>query len=316
MKKLFAIAAVVAVALTSCVKNEVITPDNEISFKAVNHKNTKANVHGPNDSNTYEPAEHFGVFAFPSYDTNEQYMANEEIYKQGSEWKAAEPYYWLKNNHTLTFAAYSPYVFEAAGKVTATFDKGIAIESYTTNNDLTKQVDLMVSDLHTQGSGVVNVPFNHTLSQIKFTVKPAEADYALTSIVINSVTFTVAPTANYASTDGTFANSAWTDHSGVMLYDIVKDDYTLALGNTNRQSFGVPVLIIPQNAVDIRVDYTITDIHGNEQTCYAVYQHDAGKAWAKNTIYNYHLAIGMNEITFDPEVVSWASQDIITGEWR
>ena len=316
MKKLFAIAAVVAVALTSCVKNEVITPDSEINFKAVNYKNTKAEVHGPNDTNTYKENEHFGVFAFPSYNTTEQYMAKEEIYKQGSEWKAATPYYWLKNGHTLTFAAYSPYVFEGAGIVTATYAEGIAIESYTTNNDLTKQVDLMVSDLHTQGSGVVNVPFKHTLSQIKFTVKPAEADYALTSIVINSVTFTVAPTADYASTNGTFANSAWTNPSGVMVYDIVDVDYSLDLTDTNRQSFGVPVLIIPQNAVDIRVDYTITDIHGNEQTCYAVYTHDAGKTWAKNTIYNYHLAIGMNEITFDPEVVSWESEDIITGEWR
>lgn len=316
MKKLFAIAAVVAVALTSCVKNEVITPDSEINFKAVNYKNTKANVHGPNDTNTYHADEHFGVFAFPSYNTTEQYMSNEKIYNHGTEWKAATPYYWLKNNATLTFAAYSPYVFEDAGIVTATYEKGIAITGYATNNDLTKQVDLMVSDLHTQASGVVNVPFKHTLSQIKFTVKPAEANYSLNSIVINSVTFTVAPTANYASTNGTFANSAWTDHSGEMVYDIVDTDYALELDHTNRQSFGVPVLIIPQDAVNIRVDYTITDIHGNVQTCYAIYEHEAGKAWAKNTIYNYHLAIGMNEITFTPEVVSWDSEDIVTGEWR
>ena len=306
MKKLFAVVAIVAVALTSCVKNEVITPDGEITFKAVNYKNTKAYVHGTIEDVIYPNAESFGVFAYPSNNITEDYMENVEISKQGSVWKNdARNYYWPKDGVSLTFAAYSPYHFEGAGVVTATAAQGIKIAGYTTNNDLTKQVDLMVADvIRGKTSGPVAVPFKHTLSALKFKVAPKEAGYTIERITLNKVSFKVACTADYASTDGTFANSAWTNRSGEMVYSVINGEYVVDLNNTNMQSFGVPVIVIPQGAVDITVDYTIDYGFGHVEVCNAVY-HPNGATWNKNTIYTYNLTIGLDEILFEPTVEAW-----------
>ncbi|MBO5661706.1 MAG: fimbrillin family protein, partial [Tidjanibacter sp.] len=70
MKKVLAFAAVVAMVLTGCVKNEVIEPEREIDFNAVNYKaqTGRAEVYGPLAGTTYDTKEHFGAFAFHDTD--------------------------------------------------------------------------------------------------------------------------------------------------------------------------------------------------------------------------------------------------------
>ncbi len=306
MKKLFAIAAVVAVALTSCVKNEVITPNNEISFKAVNHKNTKAEVYGPIASTTYPADEHFGVYAFHSANGfANTYMNNIEVEKYGSAsyWRhATDTYYWPKDA-TLKFACYSPYEF-GAGTVSADATKGVYFTGFSTTNDLSQQVDLMTSAVSAEmSSGSVPVPFQHLLSQIKFTVK-TDKEYGaydkVDSFRINSVKFTVFSKADYNNGVANY----WDNHAATMEYNALAAEYYITKDGS-KQTLGIPVMIIPQTAVAITVDYTIN--YDNVNVVTTDYTFTPAVNWEKNTIYTYNLTIGLDEIKFEPTVVDWAT---------
>lgn len=305
MKKLFAIAALVAVALTSCVKNEVVTPTGEISFKAVNYKNTKAEVYGPVSGVTYPEDEHFGVYAFHSANGfANTYMNNIEVEKYGTEdyWRhATDTYYWPKDA-TLKFACYSPYEF-GAGTVSADAAKGVYFTGFSTTNDLSQQVDLMTSAVSAEmSSGPVAVPFNHLLSQIKFTVK-TDKNYGpydkVDSFRINSVKFTVYSKADYNNGVANY----WDNHSAPMEYNALAAQYYITKDGS-LQTLGVPVMIIPQNAVTITVDYTIN--YDNVNIVTTDYTFTPTVTWEKNTIYTYNLTIGLDEIKFEPTVVDWA----------
>lgn len=303
MKKFFAIAAVVAVALTSCVKNEVITPNEEINFKAVNYKNTKAYKYGPIDNTTYPIEEHFGVFAFPEDLTGHKYMNNVEVQYDGSEyWKhATQSYYWPKDGKSLDFVCYSP--FYATG-VDATYDKGVAFTNFTTTNDLDQQVDLMATSvIEDKTSGPVQVKFAHLLSQIKFNVAPKEV-YHIIGITVKDITFTVKSEGDYAQPGTTIVWNGWSGLANDLAYDVVDTDKKIVHTSTATQPVGTPVIIIPQNQVEITVNYEIDYDGTYKEQCNATYT--PATQWQMNKIYTYNITIGLDEIKFKPEVVEWA----------
>lgn len=309
MKKFLAIAAVVAVALTSCVKNEMFELNDEISFKAVNYKNTKANIYGPYTTVSYNQNEHFGVFAFPSNNPTHAYMDNVEVEYNGIDyWKnLSKTYYWPKDDAvSLSFVCYSPYNFApCTGTVTANLTNGVSISDFTTTADVAKQVDLMATDLianqkkDTNG-GVVAVPFNHLLSQIKFTVAP-KAIYDINGITIQSISFTVKSQGDYNTT----VTKGWDDLKADLFYDVVSTDYNVNCTVTNAQEVGTPVMIIPQGQVDITVNYEIDYDGTYKEQCDATYTHTPAGNWEKNKVYIYNLTIGLDEILFAPEVKVW-----------
>lgn len=308
MKKILAIAVMAAAVLTSCVKNEIVSPAGEINFNAVNLKNTKAEVYGPIANATY-PDEHFGVFAFPNLDPTVKYMNNVEIQKVGTYWKnAAQNYYWPKEDgNSLDFVAYSPYVLDpCSGTVTATYDKGIAIDNFTTTAELGRQVDLMVSNVvedQTAADGEVDVVFKHVLSQIRFTAAPKEAGYTIGGITVNSVKFTVKSQADYAQTGTAVQWNAWSNHDVDLVYEALNGGQSVDLTSTAAKEISVPLLIIPQNATQITVAYTINYGSGHLENCVATYTPAA--QWQMNKIYTYNLSIGLDEIKFNPSVSPW-----------
>lgn len=312
MKKLFAIAALAAVALTSCVENEVITPNNEITFNAVNSKNTKAEVYGPIIGVDYPVDEHFGVYAFHSANAfADTYMDNIEVEKYGAEsyWRhATDTYYWPKDA-SLKFACYSPKAF-GAGNVSANATEGIQFVDFTTTNNLGEQVDLMISKVSPElTAGPVNVQFNHLLSQIKFTVK-TDKNYGVydkvESFKINSVKFTPYTQADYVSTDGANAAGYWSNRDLPVEYNALASEYYITKDGS-KQEICTPVMIIPQDAVTITVNYTIDYDGTNVITTDFDIVPTGITAWGRNTIYIYNITIGLDEIKFEPEVVDWAT---------
>lgn len=305
MKKFFAIAAVVAVALTSCVKNEVITPDEEINFKAVNYKNTKAEVTGPITDATY-PDEHFGVYAFHSANSYANtYMNNVEVEQNGTYWKhKTDSYYWPKDAD-LKFACYSPYAF-GTGDVTATAANGVMFTGFKTKNAVKDQIDLMVSEVSAPlNGGHVDVLFHHLLSQIKLDIKTDktyDADDKVVEFKINSVTFTAWSTADYIA-DGTIAGGYWDNHKNAVVYDVLDGVAKVVLKNQTVEALGEEALIIPQNCGNITVNYTIDYDGTNKVTTDYVITPTEG--WERNKIYTYHITIGLDEIDFAPEVKVW-----------
>lgn len=325
MKKVFALAALVAVALTSCVTNEVVTPEGEIAFKAVSYKNTKAVVNGPISGTTYPTNEHFGVYAYHSTTawstsyTPSPYMYGAdgkgvEIEKVGTYWKNADQsYYWPKTG-MLSFVAYSPYAF-GAGTVSATATEGVAFSDFTTTNNFAAQVDLMATDVVkdlAKANPVVPVPvaFKHLLSQVKVAVKPAATTYGssgVASITLDRVVLSgVNSVADYASVDGAVVANGWSGHATPIEYTYLSTSQGVTLTAAEAAAVGDAALVIPQTVAGrkITIDYTINYNGGAKDVMTnVVYNVPDAFAWEMGKIYTYTITIGIgDEITFTPSV--------------
>lgn len=334
MKKVLAFAAVVAMVLTGCVKNEVIEPEREIDFNAVNYKaqTGRAEVYGPLAGTTYNAAEHFGAFAFHDTDAWHAtdasynpavYMNNVEIWLDGldvKKWKNhTKPYFWPKTGQ-LSFVCYSPYAF-GAGTVAATATKGVTFTGFTTTNDLPKQVDLMTMDVltdQTKAGAEVEAAFKHILSQVVFTVAPKEnvKDYVTDLTLDKLVLKAVKSVGNYASIDATVANGSWNTVTTPIDYTFTTAtaqdvDHT----KTTAAAVGNPAIVIPQACENyiVEVGYTITYIGGAKDV---VNTGDTLKIstakWEKGNKYTYNLQIGLgDEILFTPSIsTDWANDGV------
>lgn len=331
MKKVFALAALVAVALTSCVTNEVVTPEGEIAFKAVSYKNTKAVVNGPITTTTYPTTEHFGVYAYHSTEawstsyTPSPYMYGAdgkgvEIWENGGVWKNhTQSYYWPKTG-MLSFVAYSPYAF-GTGTVSATATAGVAFTDFTTTNNFAAQIDLMATDVvkdKAKPNPVVSVPvsFKHLLSQVKVAVKPAATTYGssgVASITLDRVVLSgVNSVADYASAGGAVVATGWSGHATPIEYTYLSDDPAdnqgVTLTATEGEAVGDAALVIPQKVAGrkITIDYTINYNGGAKDVMTnVVYNVPDTFDWEMGKIYTYTIIIGIgDEITFTPSVSS------------
>lgn len=310
MKKILAIAVMAAAVLTSCVKNEIVSPAGEINFNAVNLKNTKAEFNGPIADATYPTNEHFGVFAFHSANSfANTYMNNVEVSKYGSEtyWRhATDTYYWPKDA-TLKFACYSPYA-DVNTIATATAANGVMFTGFAAPTAVSEQIDLMVSEVSGEldaTAGTVNVVFHHLLSQIRFTVKTDKvygSSDKVEKFTINSVTFTPWGKADYIA-DGTIAGGSWINHSTPVTYDALGGTPYDVTKDNSPQNLGTALLIIPQTKGEITVNYTIDYDGTNKVTTDYKFTPEAG--WERNKINIYNITIGLNEIKFAPEVKTW-----------
>ena len=193
MKKSLLIAAAVMITFGACTNDDSAPVQNEISFKAINYKNTKAAI---NDA-FYPTTVSFGVFAYylptgtwaANGTTASEYMNDVNVSYDGATtniFKPAKKYYW-PNQGSLTFVAYSPETVVADYTVS---NKTLTITDYSCNQNYSLQSDLMYSkgwdarDKSANNSAAVNnngysdgvqILFRHALSQIRFFAKPKEA---------------------------------------------------------------------------------------------------------------------------------------------
>ena len=175
MKKFFLLAAVVGVALTSCVKNEglaTVADQNEITFEVAKFKaSSRAEV------------------AFPG--SHSPYIENAEIiYKvaDGNGYWAAngETYFWPTQGH-LDFISYAPYNADAASPAVPKIsdaDVQQTLKYETFKVDAANPVDLLYSDKAMQQTantvhyGFTGVPtlFHHALAKLNIMVKAFRLD--------------------------------------------------------------------------------------------------------------------------------------------
>lgn len=202
MKKMLFLAAVSAIALTSCVNEENFEgpkPQAQVMrFDAPVMKKTRANVMGEIQGHLYDKAEHFKVFckiyegSFAGWESATDYFRTEgDVAKneggESSYWATESEYYWPEAQHNLAFAAYSPAVLEPSPTSINHTAKGLQIEGFTTAADANKQYDLMYSDRildrnrTNNGSVAVALIFRHALSSIVFSSEKEDdkADYTI-----------------------------------------------------------------------------------------------------------------------------------------
>lgn len=208
MKKSLLIAAAVMITFGACTNDDSAPVQNEISFKAINYKNTRAAI----NISAYPTDIPFGVFAYylptgknwsSNYADAQLYMNNIKVSFESDIYKPVTKYYW-PNTGSLTFVAYSPK--EVLNEATldnledkkeveasyATATKTLTIANYSCETveggDFSDQSDLMYSkavdadDISANdkefvvGSDVkgVQIQFRHALSQIRFFAKSKE----------------------------------------------------------------------------------------------------------------------------------------------
>lgn len=194
MKKFFLLAAVVGVALTSCVKNEgvAVTADqNQITFEVAKYKATsRAEVAYPTDLS-------FGAYAYYENTltpgTHSLYIDNAEIVYKVADgrgyWAAkSETYYWPTQGH-LDFVSYSPYNEDATSPAVpkisdSDVQQTLKYEGFKV--DAANPVDILYSDkamqqtANTVNYGFTGVPtlFHHALAKLNFLVRTFRLDNA------------------------------------------------------------------------------------------------------------------------------------------
>ena len=299
MKKFFVMAALVGVALTSCMKNEVYVPtcDAPISFEVANYEaQTRAN-------GVFATTETFGVNAWSAYTDEEgntttyPLMAGEEVAYTDGKWTTGTPYYWPING-TVDFIAYYPA--DEAPDIAYEYD---GTDTYTYEDYIVGEDDLMYADKairfnknntaaeNTSGinSGFAGVPtlFHHALAKVNFKVQNANPVDATNSaykykIIVNSITLNVYNQGTLTLTnDGTDddaslgtwnkpTNEVWNPTDVNALEELIWEDDTLVLADGTAKDYATRTqYVLPQTLVtgkqDITVDYTVIQMHNTTE---------------------------------------------------
>ena len=210
MKRCLFLAALAGMALTGCVKNEVLQPeakDVKVLFESpVMYQNvdTKANYFGEIGSHsydgttsnyTYPRAEDFRIYAvkhngnLTSWGAAEDCQFNDKAISYDGSLDAWAPktstgsYFYWPSGQLLSFAAVSPADFDLGDDVEPVYGAaGLEIENFVVQADPAKQYDLLFSkravnmsaDDMLEGAlyySGIPIEFQHALSSIHFSIK-------------------------------------------------------------------------------------------------------------------------------------------------
>ncbi|MBO5865249.1 MAG: fimbrillin family protein [Bacteroidaceae bacterium] len=215
MKKILFLAAVSAIAMTSCVNEEsdLANPQKQVlKFDAPVLSQTRANVNGEISGIKYPETEHFKVYCkaykggFKGWNASDNvsdyFDANGEVAKSGlavgagKYWATDIVHYWPEVDYNLAFAAYSPAEFSSApSAVVSHTEKGLQIKNFVTAANSDEQFDLMYTlrkyDLNkvAYANAAVPLAFQHALSSIVFSSQKSSSDvnYKITKIEVKGL---------------------------------------------------------------------------------------------------------------------------------
>lgn len=291
----------------------------------------------------YDEGEHFSVYAlyfangsYTNFDAGTLYMDDvETAYNAGGQYwdsesvSGGQAYYWPKKG-SLTFAAYSPS--GAADDCTVAWGAtGFTFTDFTVQNNPAAHYDLLFSERaynktqsaasSTDYKGGVDITFKHALSSVVFKAKLGDTyeghTITLKNITLKNTFTTGTFNQGLEDTDGAVTTAAaWTgqDNENTTGYEAFSGAEEIT--TTAAEPAGATRLIVlPQelahngaNHVTIDVTYSIhngtTEI---DQTAtiditdpgYNLTEFEIGKR------YIFTLIIGLDKITFSPDVDEW-----------
>ena len=307
MKKLLVIAALLSVALSSCVTNEEWNDEvnSEIKFTAVNKVPTKAIV----ETATFADSDTFQVWGF--YGTEAFALYNKTISKVDTNndstldtWKVdGETYYWPLQG-SVTFYGLYPATVEPTS-VDAT--NGIKLTNYTVTGK--EEQDIMYAkNTGSKGSSPLAMVFNHALAQVEVTIK-TNSNYAPAEFYVNSISLkNVNVTADFTQ-NGT---SLWTNNTDQNATEAYHTEEVAA--PTEAVAYGTGVVVIPQTLKlesnsALSINYTLKQ--GSSEISGTVEPAISGE-WKAGSKYIYELTFNLDEITFNPSYTNWVTVDTIT----
>lgn len=312
MRKILFVAAMAAIAMTSCSKNEVLennTPQNAISFVSTVGK-VKA---GETDMTTIQSGVNlYGYYTAGAFgaEAPQKYFSNPDLLKYtAGAWATTGTYYWPVSGKLSVFAAY-PATLTVTEPAAAGDYPSFA---YSVKADIAAQEDVVVANAVDQVKATptvaaVKLQFKHILSQVNFYVALADESYR---VKVESLKIQGAKDAATFTFDG--AAGAWGTPSGSAVYTFAAAATDFIAAATK---IGDAAMLMPQAAAAgtfaIEVKYTVyhktldgVALSSTITKTVDMQQLDLGKK------YKYTLTLpaeGVDEITFEVDAFNWDSE--------
>lgn len=336
---LLGLAALAAVTLSSCQKDQVVNQVEEqdaIEFSTYVGRDVTTKATSITDVKSG-----FGVFAYHhsgnfvgedlggDSESMLNFMFNQEVFHNPSGWTYSPTKYWPAAGK-LSFFAYAPFSGDISAPniitniPTDNTTTGFPKFKFSVTNIVSNQIDLLyaspitdvtsstVDDAISTNGNLINFGFNHALSRIGFSATTGSGQTATISQVKLSGNFYINGTISL--NDGNFI-------------DLNSDaqDYTLNYSNHNVVTGGTEpivadegyIMIIPKNFdaenVTVTVSYTIEDVLGNTKN-YASQGTITNPVFVKGKAYNINLILNPNSpiIFGDPIITEWPAEESIT----
>lgn len=257
----------------------------------------------------------------------QMYMHNEELTASGN-WQTNR--YWPRENGWIRFYAYSPYniLGENGLPVISTAEPSF---SYTVDNDITKQQDLLVGSEQYIGGWCKTAQLDmcHALAAVKIHIDGNVSDFTLKELTIeglnNSGTYTYKFDSG-ATSDGkndtqTHDAGVWTDQSGTAKYTLYHNETGMPLttiekdannnslidpetgkstGYTDMTAGNMVLLMMPQT-LTANAKITITgydEILKQDGVKLSATIGNGVKQWEKGKMYTYTLSFSSTDIQY------------------
>jgi len=345
-KKLFlGLLAAAAVTFTACQKDEVINEvpqDQPIEFGTYVGRDAQTKASEQTLSTLQASGVGFGVYAYytddVAYDSEDSplnFLWDEHVTYSDSKWGYTNTKYWpSETGKKFTFIAYAPANdINISDKPSKSSEyKGDPKFTFTVNQTVASQTDLLYASIidytTIATNSVQNFTFNHALSRIGFSAKPANENdkISITGIRITGK-FTTSATFNVNS--GNFTNPT---NTAVTSYNPTVSNTTITGANAlSITENGNYIMIIPtekfeeadpenptnDDNITITVNYTIqiadSNIYGGYSA--AVTKQETGTidniVFQKGNAYNIVLTVSPSDpIKFGVEsVTNWSNPE-------
>ena len=303
MKRILICAAAAIVALASCSKTQVVYNDapEEIGFKAVTGVMTKA----PVTDTSFPEGQIMTVYAWNN-DGHAAYFGPVDFEKDGASWSGGDNPQYYPSIGALDFVAYTKHSVVTMTTTPLEHDT----YAYTLANNTEEQHDFMVSDYVVNNSksvSPVTLPFHHALALIEINFKCTG-----TTVQINSVNLTNTKQQGTVSVSYTVTDKDTDNNTPVIgTWDVSEapnkncsktDDLDLIAGEEyeNYARF----LVVPESGANktLTVNYTL---NGNRFSHDIDVDANSAHEWAVGTKHIFNITIGLEEITFNPNVAIW-----------
>lgn len=343
MKKNLFLLATAVLAMTGCVKSQVVevADSKEIGFDSYVGKHTRATV-----INGRSELERFYVYGNINDGTaTESLFDGMEVYWSGTnsqdghyEYNDGVSKQW-ESNKTYYFAAVSNGNTDAGVNLSYTFDgtgvNQLTIDDYTvTDKDLIVDIaDPISTGASMTGRETVTFDFKHLLTRVRFIINNGDAVSSNSVIAIEDLKFSGVKTGDCIYTLNAPAG-VWTFNSSADTYEYTAQNVipgtpegnTYVITPSSNKSFGH--FVIPQSNEDKTVSFTLvtyTKETDGENTTYVEsnrksyefplkFDNKASMAdlendytWQAGKVYQYSITLAgtINYIRFDANVSSW-----------
>lgn len=328
MKKGLFFTILAGVAFASCTNNESLVPPQEIDFQVAKYlSSTRAT------GAEFPGTESFGTYSAGLGAGKE--MENTKISLSAGVWKAASGTYYWPATGTVSFISYAPYSITCPFTIDASTGD-VSVTGYQVDGSK----DLMLADYATGLNGNVD---NVSTSGTNYTGVPTLFRHMLSNISFNIGLTEAAKTAGYSVQVTGMQLSNIRNQGSITLSDIDPlaenmkpwnwPTYWTTTSNTETINIGAPsgfitdltpatltnCYLMPQEfeagSQKITISYKLkyNGIEGevitvNKDLLGIVSGHE-GWGINKKIVYNITIGVETNEITFDPAVVDWSTEN-------